>query len=105
MTDISAIGPKELMVAAGAYGCFEVRMLSPRCKRKQTNASTINSRGTALVTQVQYHESSLRSTGMARNQRLTTKASQSQKLQYSVSYKRAPRYIVHSQSQLECISP
>ncbi len=68
-----------------------VRLLA--AKRKQNDASTIDSRGTALVTQAQYHESSPRSTGMARNRRLTTNKPRSAialVLQYSVSYKRAP---------------
>ncbi len=63
----------EFMAAAGTYGCFELAGCSPpRCKRKQNNGSTIDARGTALVTRAQYRESNSRSTGMARNQRLTT---------------------------------
>ncbi len=62
-------------------------------QRKQNTASTIDSRGTALITRAQYDESSPRSTEMARNQRLTTNKPRSEialVLQYSVSCKRAP---------------
>ncbi len=77
--------------ATVTYGCFELAGLFAslrRCKRKQNDASTIDSRGTALVTQAQYRESSPRSTGMARNQQLTTNKLRSEialVLQYSVS--------------------
>ncbi len=58
----------EQMAAAGTYGCFELAGLFA-CKRKQNDVSTCDSRGTALVTQAQYCESSPRIVGMARNQR------------------------------------
>ncbi len=74
----------ELLTAAGMDGCFE---LAPHCKRKQNDVSIIDSRDTALVTQAQYHESSPRSTRMARNRRLTTNKPRSEMelvLQYCV---------------------
>ncbi len=79
----------------------------PCCKRKQNDASTIDSKGTAIATQAQNHESSPRSTGMAGNQRLTT-TSQGQKLRWCYSTL-CPISELHdpvdSQSQLESISP
>ncbi len=70
-----------------------VRLLA--AKRKQNDASTIDNRGTPLVTQAQCRKSSPRSTGMTRNRRLTTNKPRSEialVLQYSVSYmyKQAP---------------
>ncbi len=65
----------------------------PHCKRKQNVASTIDSKGTALITQAQYRKSSPRITVMARNRRLTTNKPRSEialVLQYSVSCKQAP---------------
>ncbi len=64
-----------------------------RCKRKLNDASNIDKKGTALVTEAQYSESSPRSMGMARKQPLTTTKPRSENvlvLQYSVSQKRAP---------------
>ncbi len=63
-------------------------------KKNQNNASTIDSRGTALVTQAQYWKSSPKSTGMARNRRLMISTSKPRSeialvLQYFVSHKRA----------------
>ncbi len=85
----------KLMVAAGTCGCFELAGLSPpRCKKKPNDGSTIDSRGTALVKQEQYRESSARSTGMARNQQATINKPRSEialVLQYSGSHKRAPQ--------------
>ncbi len=61
------------MVAAGTYGCFEFAgLFASSLQRKQNDASTTDGRGTALVTLAQYCENSPRSTGMARNRRLTT---------------------------------
>ncbi len=56
------------MAAAVAYGCFELASLfaSP-LQREQNDGSTIDCRGTALGTQVQYCESNSKS---ARNRRL-----------------------------------
>ncbi len=60
----------EFMAAAGTYSCFELLVCSPPyCIRKPNDASTSDSRGTAIVTQEQYCESSLTSMG---NQQLTT---------------------------------
>ncbi len=80
----------ELMVAVVTYAGVSSQLIfsSPHCKRKRNAASTIDSRGTALITQAQYHESSPRSTRMARNRRLTTNKPRSKivlVLQYSVS--------------------
>ncbi len=57
----------ELMAAAALHVWF-VHLLAAK---EANDASTIDSRGTALVTQAQNSESSTRSTGMARNWRLT----------------------------------
>ncbi len=47
----------ESLVTAGMYGWFELAgLFSSSLQRKSNDASTIGSRGTALVTQVQYHE-------------------------------------------------
>ncbi len=60
------------MVADGTYGCFELAgLFASSLQRKQNDASTIDSTGTALGTQAQYHKSSPKSMGMARNQQLT----------------------------------
>ncbi len=56
---------------------------------EQALGETGDSRGTALVTQAQHHENNPRSTGMARNRRLTTNKPRSEialVFQYSVSY-------------------
>ncbi len=45
------------LYTTGTCGCFELAVcLSPRCKRKQNDVSTIDSRGTALITQAQHRE-------------------------------------------------
>ncbi len=69
--------------------------------------SSVDSRGTALVTQLQYHESSPRSTGLVRNGQITTNKPRSEislVLQYSVSCKRAP-WSSRLAGQLENVSP
>ncbi len=52
----------------------------PRCKRTPSDASTTESRGSVLITQAKYCESSPRSTGMARNLRFTTNKPRSESL-------------------------
>ncbi len=93
---------KELMAAAmlDVAGLFATSL-------QNGNASTIDSRGTALDTRAQYRESSPRSTGMARNQR-QLQTSQGHKLHwcYSTLCTLCPISKLHDpQSQLECISP
>ncbi len=78
----------------GMYSCFELAGLF--AYPPQNDASTIDSRGTALVTQAQYRESSPRSMGMARNRQLTSNKPRSEialVLQYSLSCKRASSMI------------
>ncbi len=70
------------MAAVGTYGCFELAG-SPLQKEPKI-ASTIDNRGTALVTQAQYRESSPRSTGMARNRRLSTNKPRSESVLVTV---------------------
>ncbi len=74
----------------------------------QNDASAIDSRGTALVTQAPYHESSPRSTGMAINRRISTNKPRLDivlVLQDSVCPISVFSDPIDSQSQLESISP
>ncbi len=67
------------MAAAGTCGCSRfVHLLAV----KEANASTIDSRGTAHVTLVQYHESSPRSTERQETGRYL-KTSQDQNMRWS----------------------
>ncbi len=60
-------------------------------QKEANDASTIDSRGTALVTQAQYHESSPRSMKMARNRRLTMNLDKPRsEIALVLSHKRVP---------------
>ncbi len=101
MQDLGRPG-NELMAAAVVSS--KLVYLPPRCKRKQNDASTIDSRGTALVTQAQYRESSPKGSGYGKKPaaKKILQISQGQKLCCPIS---ELHDAVDFLSQLECISP